>query len=149
MVILFSVVFCFSFSIQRFPCFSFCILLWIVLCDGFSDRFCWTGKQGNNGNPLATDLETTLAELIGIFCFGSCSCYFWLNFFVVTYFDPYFLRKIAGALSLVRFESSKKIANLIFVKTSNGHNFCSGYQNRYYYICIWGRKKFPIPWQPP
>ena len=56
--------------------------------------------------------------------------------------------KIVGALSLVRFESSKKVANFIFVKTSNGHNFCSGYQNRYYYICILGRKKFPMLWQP-
>ena len=26
-VILFSVMFCFSFFIQRFPCFSFCVLL--------------------------------------------------------------------------------------------------------------------------
>jgi len=66
---------------------------------------------------------------------------------VVTSFDPYFVGKIPGALSLVRFESSKKVANLIFVKTSNDHNFCSGYQNRYYYICIWGRKKFHMPWQ--
>ena len=27
--------------------------------------------------PLRQILETTLAELIGIFCFGSYSCYFW------------------------------------------------------------------------
>jgi len=67
---------------------------------------------------------------------------------VVGSFDPYFVGKIVGALSLVRFESSKKVVNLIFVKTSNGHNFCSGYQNDYYYICIWDRKKFPISWQP-
>jgi len=36
----------------------------------------------------------------------------------------------------------------VFIKTSNGHNFCSGYLNDYYYICIWGRKKFIISWQP-
>ena len=92
--------------------------------------------------PQRQILETTLAELIEMFCFGSYS-YFWLNFFVVTSFDPYFVGKIARAFSLVRFESSKKVANFIFVKTSNGHNFCSGNQNRYYFICIWGRKKFP------
>ena len=67
---------------------------------------------------------------------------------MVTSFNPYFVGKIARAFSLVRFESSKKLANFVFVKTSNGHNFCSGYQNRNYYICIWGRKKFPTPWQP-
>ena len=93
-------------------------------------------------------LATTLAELFGIFCFSSQSCYFWLNFFVVTSFNLYFVGKIARAFSLVRFESSKKVANFVFVKTSNGHNFCSGYQNRNYYICIWGRKKFPTLWLP-
>ena len=67
---------------------------------------------------------------------------------MVTSFNPYFVGKIARAFSLVRFESSKKLANFVFVKTSNGHNFCSGYQNRNYYICIWGRKKFPMLWQP-
>ena len=71
-----------------------------------------------------------------------------MNFFLVTSFNPYFVGKIARAFSLVRFESSKKVANFVFVKTSNGHNFCSGYQNRNYYICIWGRKKFLTPWQP-
>ena len=65
---------------------------------------------------------------------------------MVTSFNLYFVGKIARAFSLVRFESSKKVANFVFVKTSNGHNFCSGYQNRNYYICIWGRKKFPAPW---
>ena len=67
---------------------------------------------------------------------------------MVTSFNLYFVGKMARAFSLVRFESSKKLENFVFVKTSNGHNFCSGYQNRNYYICIWGRKKFPMPWQP-
>ena len=90
-------------------------------------------KQSSSGNHVATD-------------FSDHPCYFWLNFFVVTSFNPYFVGKIARAFSLVRFECSKKVANLIFVKTSNGHNFCFGYQNRNYYMCIWGRKKFPTSW---
>ena len=92
-------------------------------------------------------LATTLVELFGIFCFSSQSCYFWLNFFVVTSFNLYFVGKITRAFSLVRFESSKKVANFVFVKTSNGHNFCSGYQNHNNYICIMCRRKFPTPWQ--
>ena len=42
---------------------------------------------------------------------------------MVTSFNPYFVGKIARAFSLVRFESSKKLANFVFVKLQTAITF--------------------------
>ena len=44
---------------------------------------------------------------------------------------------------MVGVESFKKKLGLIFSQTSEDHNFCSSYQNHYYFICISGGIWFP------
>ena len=51
--------------------------------------------------------------------------------------------KIAGAVGMIWVESFKKNFGLIFIQTSEDHNFCSSYQNHYYFICISGGIWFP------
>ena len=46
--------------VRKSVVFSVCVLLWIVLCDGFSDHFCWPGTQSSSANPLLTELVMLL-----------------------------------------------------------------------------------------
>ena len=72
------------------------------------------------------------------FCFGSYGACFDLKFFLPTSKTMNLMGEMAGAVGMMWFERLKKKIGLIFSPTSEDHNFCSGYQNHYYFICIWG-----------